>query len=422
MALTTKTVEKLVRDATPGATADSGGLYLKIGPTGAPSWQFRYSFDGRRRAMGLGSIAVVSLAKARERAAEARRLVADRVDPIDRRKADESERRARTTTFDQAAEQFLATKLAEFRNEKNRAQWRSTLLEYASPAFGKKPVGEVGTDDVLRALRPIWSTKTETASRVRGRIEAVLSFAMQAGLRPQGMNPAQWKGVLDHQLPAASKVAKKKHHAALPFARMPAFIVALRAAGGLGARALELAIMTAARSGEVRGATWREFDLKSCTWTIPAERMKAGREHRVPLSPQAVALLRALPRRKSTELLFASSKDTQISDMTLTVAIRRMQEAETKAKRAGWTDPKEGDRVVTAHGFRSAFRDWAAEETEMPSNVIETALAHVEGNKSVAAYARSDLFEKRRRLMADWADFISPETPGKHADAGSVMF
>ena len=312
-----------MRDAViPGATADGGGLYLKIGPTGAASWQFRYSFDGRRRAMGLGSITVVSLAKARERAAEARRLVADRVDPIDRRTADEAERRARTTSFDQAAEQFLASKLAEFRNEKHGAQWRSTLLEYASPAFGKKPVGEVGTDDVLRALRPIWSAKTETASRVRGRIEAVLSFAMQAGLRPQGMNPAQWKGVLDHQLPAASKVAKKKHHAALPFARMPAFIVALRAVGGLGARALELAVLTAARSGEVRGATWREFYLKARTWTIPAERMKAGREHRVPLSPQAVALLRVLPRRKSTELLFSSSKDTQISDMVIPPKIR----------------------------------------------------------------------------------------------------
>jgi integrase len=405
MALTVRQIEKLVRDGRAGMTSDGDGLALRVTAPGRAAWVLRFTApNGARRLMALGAWPVLSLPEARARAAAARKPLLDAVCPLEKRRADEVERRARVTTFDRAAERFLAGKLAEFRNEKHRDQWRTTLSAHASPAFGGKPVGAVTTDDVLRALRPIWGSRTETASRVRGRIESVLSYAMQAGLRPHGLNPAQWRGVLDHQLPAPTKVAKVEHHAALAYAQVPAFMLALGAVKGTGARALELAILTAARSGEVRGATWREFDLDAALWTVPGDRMKASREHRVPLAAQAVELLRALPRSKTTDLVFPSRVDTPLSDMVITMLIRRMHEAETKAERKGWTDPKENDRTITAHGFRSAFRDWCATNGK-PRDLAERALAHTVSDAVEAAYYRDTLVEQRRPLMAEWATF-----------------
>lgn len=372
----------------PGYHGDGGGLWLQISPTGAKSWVFRYMLNGKAREMGLGSLLARPLADARGKAGEYRQQLADGIDPLEKRKAErmaDDLKAARAKTFDECCKDYIAAHEAGWKNGKHAAQWRATLDTYASPVVGKLEVAMVDTALVMKVLEPIWKEKTETASRLRGRIESVLGWATVRGFR-QGDNPARWKGHLANLLPAPSKVAIVKHHAALDFHEVGAFVQELKQQQGMGARALEFAILTAARSGEVRGATWAEINLDEAVWTVPEARMKAGKEHRVPLSSAAVNLLRALPRTDDNGLVFPAPRGGMLSDMTLTAVLRRM-----------------GRSDITAHGFRSAFRDWAGETTAYPREVIEHALAHQLRDKAEAAYARGTLFEKRRRLMAVWA-------------------
>lgn len=375
-----------------GYYADGGGLYFRVSAFDTRSWAFRFTMLGKAREMGLGAYPDVSLAEARERAAEARRGLRDGVDPIEARKTARTATAAAVAaafTFEQCADAFIEKQSAEWKNAKHEAQWRSTLEKYAYPVIGKVLVRDVTDGHVLQILDPIWQTKTETASRVRGRIEAVLDYATAKKYR-SGDNPARWRGFLDKHLPKPKKIAKVKHHPALPYNEAGTFFAELKEQAGMGARALEFCILTAARSGEVRGATWSEVDRDAATWTIPAARMKAEKEHRVPLSPKAVQLLTTLPRIDDSDLLFPSTKNTPLSDMTLTAVLRRM-----------------GRTVITVHGFRSTFRDWAGETTAYPREVIEHALAHQLKDKAEAAYARGTLFEKRRKLMEDWAKFAA---------------
>ena len=374
-----------------GYYADGGGLYFRVSKFNTRSWAFRYTRAGKPREMGLGAFPDVILKEARDRAAEARKLLRDDIDPIDQRQAARSTMiaaREAALTFEQCAAAYITVKEHEWKNTKHAAQWRSTLASHAYPVIGSVLINHVEQAHILKILEPLWTTKTETASRLRGRIESVLNYATARGYR-KGDNPARWRGHLDKLLATPSKVAKVEHHAALPYSEIGGFVVELRQQAGMGARALEFAILTAARSGEVRGATLAEVDLDAAVWTIPAERMKAGREHRIPLSDAAVELLRALPRIDESKLLFPNTKGSELSDMTLTAVLRRMA------------------RAVTAHGFRSTFRDWAGETTAYPREVIEHALAHQLKDKAEAAYARGTLFDKRRRLMADWAKYCA---------------
>lgn len=376
-----------------GYYADGGGLYFRVSEFGTRLWAFRYTRAGKAREMGLGPYPEVTLKDARELALQARKLLRDDQDPIEKRQARRSamasERQA-ALTFAQCAAAFIAVKENEWKNAKHGEQWRTTLATYADPVIGKMLVRDVQQAHILKILEPIWTTKTETASRLRGRIENVLDYASARGYR-QGDNPARWRGHLDKILATPSKVAKVEHHTALDYGHIGAFMVEIRRQFSMGARALEFAIITAARSGEVRGANWAEIDLDRAVWTIPEQRMKAGREHRIPLSDSALNLLRAMPRIKDCELVFPNTKGTALSDMTLTAVLRRM------------------GCPVTAHGFRSTFRDWAGETTAYPREVIEHALAHQLKDKAEAAYARGTLFDKRRSLMADWAQFCDTE-------------
>lgn len=373
------------------------GLALQI-TGGGRSWLLRAMVGGRRREMGLGPYPEVTLAKAKERAREARELIRSGVDPIQRQQAAKSATRAAAAaalTFEECAGRYIAAHEASWKNAKHAQQWRNTLAQHAYPVMGSLLVRDVGLPQVLAALEPIWTKTNETAVRLRGRLELVLDWATARGLR-EGPNPARWRGHLDKLLAKPSKVAKREHHAALPAAEAGAFMARLRTAEGIGARALEFAILTAAHSGEVRGATWAEFDLGAKLWTVPAERMKAGKEHRVPLSDAALALLAKLPRVDKVELVFPAPRGGVLSDMTLLAVLRRM------------------DVPAVPHGFRSTFRDWAAERTNYPRDVAEMALAHAIGDKVEAAYRRGDLFEKRRRLMAEWASFLARvEKPAK---------
>ncbi|ANX05388.1 tyrosine-type recombinase/integrase [Immundisolibacter cernigliae] len=376
-----------------GHYPDGGGLYLRVGASGTRSWIFRYTRQDKTREMGLGAVKDVTLVKARHLAAEARELLRGGLDPIDTRTGSTTRAaRASAVTFQQCAERYIEAKRAGWKNAKHAAQWGATLAQYASPIIGALSVADVTLPHVLQILEPIWTTKTETASRLRGRIQSVLDYATARGYRT-GDNPARWTGHLKELLPAPGKVAKVEHHAALPWQEIGAFMAELRQQAGMGARALELAILTAARSGEVRGATWAEVGLAQAVWTIPAARMKAAKEHRVPLSAEAVELLRTLPRIDGSELLFPNSKGAALSDMTLSAVLKRM------------------GRAVTTHGFRSTFRDWAGECTAYPREVIEHALAHQLRDRAEAAYARGTLFDKRRRLMAEWAQFCGIVAP-----------
>jgi integrase len=344
--------------------------------------------------MGLGTYPDVTIKEARERAQEARKLLRDDMDPIDRRQATRSAMvaaREIALTFEQCATAYIAIKENEWKNAKHGDQWRNTLATYAFPIIGSLLVAHIDQTHILRILEPIWTTKTETASRLRGRIENVLDYATVRGYR-KGDNPARWRGHLDKLLATPAKVSKIEHHAALPYTEVGEFMAVLQHQAGMGARALEFAIITAARSGEVRGAKWTEIDLDQAVWNIPADRMKAGREHRIPLSDAALELLRHLPRIDNSELLFPNTKGAELSDMTLTAVLRRM------------------GRKITAHGFRSTFRDWAGETTAYPREVIEHALAHQLKDKAEAAYARGTLFNKRRKLMADWAKYCATVT------------
>lgn len=366
------------------------GLGLQVaGP--ARSWILRFSFDGRRPEMGLGPFPEVGLAEARRTAVEARSRVRAGVNPIDAAKAAKSAaaaRRAASKTFAECAETFIGAKSPEWANAKHAAQWTATIGTYVEPIIGSLLVQDVDTPHVLAVLEPIWRTKTETATRVRSRLENVLDWAIARGYR-QGPNPARWRGHLQHMLAQPSKFAKVEHHAALPYAELPAFMTRLREAQGQGARALEFAILTAARSGEVRGARWDEVDIGAGVWTVPGDRMKMGREHRVPLADAGLRLLAAQPREEDDSLVFPSTTRRPLSDMTLTAVLRRMK------------------LDVVPHGFRATFKTWASERTNFPRDVIELALAHAIENKVEEAYQRGDLFDKRARLMQAWADFCT---------------
>jgi integrase len=374
-----------VATAGPGRHSDGRGLLLVVRPSGARSWILRYQVAGRRRDFGLGPWPEVSLAEARERALAARRLTKAGRDPIAERRREQGQ----GMTFRSAAEALIEAKRPGWRNAKHAEQWSSTLETYAYPKLGSLDVNTVDITAVLDVLRPIWTIKTETASRVRQRIEAVLDYATATRART-GDNPARWRGHLDHLLPRPSKVRAVQHHAALDWRQAPAFMVQLAKRQGIDARALAFTILTAARSGEVRGMKWGELDLDDAVWTVPASRIKAGREHRVPLQPAAINVLGE--PGEANELVFPSpvKAGNPLSDAALAAVLMRM-----------------GYGNITVHGFRSTFRDWAGETTSHAREVIEAALAHKLKDKAEAAYARGDLFRKRRRLMQDWAAHLA---------------
>ena len=374
------------------------GLALHITKPGARSWVLRVVIASKRREMGLGNYPGVTLAHARQKARDARELIRQGVDPIERLRTARSAMQAAAAaalTFEQCALAYVSAHRESWKNPKHIQQWENTLAQYAYPVMGSLLVRDVELPHVLAVLKPIWTGKTETATRLRGRIEQVLDWATVREYR-QGLNPARWRGHLDKLLPKPGKVAKVEHHPAVPVSEVGAFMGRLRVADGMGARALEFAVLTAARSGEVRAAEWSEIDRQAKIWTVPAARMKAGKEHRVPLSDAALALLDSLPKVAGNSLVFPAPRGGVLSDMTLTAVMRRM-----------------GLEAVP-HGFRSTFRDWAAERTNYPREAAEMALAHTIGDKVEAAYRRGDLIEKRRRMMAEWAAFTArPEPVGE---------
>lgn len=393
------------------------GLLLQITPTGARTWLLRTVIGGKRREVGLGGYPDVSLAQARERARELKDQIFRGVDPVEERKAARAALAAaqrRGLTFKDAVDRYLAAKLDAFKNAKHRDQWRNTLATYALPDLGAMLVAEIATQDVLRVLEPIWREKTETASRLRGRIEAVLSWATVAGHR-SGDNPARWSGNLKELLPAPSKVAKGDNHPALQIDDAPRWFASLQAREGIGSRALEFLALTAVRSQEVRGATWDEIDLEKALWVIPAARMKMDREHRVVLTPAAVTLLKALPRLAGNPLVFPAPRGGALSDMTLSATMRRLHEADKDEGGAGFVD-RASKRPAVPHGLRSTFRDWVAERTSYPGDMAEVALAHKISNAAEAAYRRGDMVEKRRGMMQAWGDFLARSKP-----AGKVV-
>lgn len=377
----------------PGSHAVGGvsGLMLQVTPTGGKSWLLRTMVGDRRREIGLGGFPDVLLVQARDHAREIKAAIRQGVDPVEQRKAARAEliaANSKRQTFKEAAEKYLASKTIEFRNAKHAKQWGSTLATYAYPVIGELPVASVELAHIVKVLEPIWQTKTETATRVRGRVEAVLAWATVSGFR-SGDNPARWRGNLDAVLPKPTKLKKVKHHAALSWREINGFMSDLRDREGTAARALEFLILTAARSGEVRGATWDEINFIAGTWTVPAERMKAGRDHIVPLTCDSLELLKTLPKQEGTDLLFPAPRGGMLSDMALSAVMKRMK-----------VD-------ATPHGFRSTFRDWASETTSYPHDVCEMALAHTINSAVERAYRRGDLLEKRKRLMADWDAFIN---------------
>lgn len=402
--LSAKEVEK---KSAPGLYGDGGGLTLQITKAGVKSWLFRYMVNGRARAMGLGPVHTVSLAEARQKATEARKQLLDGVDPLDARdqlRAEAALAKARVMTFDQCASAYIEAHRAGWKNAKHADQWTNTIAAYVSPIIGSLPVSEIDTALVVKVLTQqddagaqFWESKNETASRVRGRIESVLGWATTSGFRT-GDNPARWKGHLDNLLASISKAQRTKNHPSLAWSRIGSFMQALRQREGVAVRAVEFAILTAARSGEIRGARWTEIDLDAKVWTIPAQRMKAKREHEVPLSDAAIKLLKGLPRKDGVDLVFPGTTGRPLSDMSLTAVIRRMN-----GDSPVWTD-KDG-KTVTMHGFRSTFRMWAAESTNYPREVAEHALAHQLPDMVERAYQRGTMFKKRAELMTHWAKF-----------------
>lgn len=384
--LTTLKINKLTK---PGRYSDGGGLYLSV-KDGSKSWLFRFKL-GRETWMGLGPLADLNLTEARDKARECRRLLNEGQSPLDARKAAHAAMRDQHShSFQALAERYIAAQKPGWKNAKHGQQWLNTLSDYAFPVIGHKPASIINVHDVLTILEPIWTTKPETACRVRGRIETVLDYAAARKLR-SAENPARWRGNLEHMLAARSKVAKVEHHAAIPYADLPTLMETLAARKGHASRCLRFLVLTAARSGEARGATWSEIDMEAATWTIPAERMKAGQMHRVPLSEPAMELLRSIGAGEPGRLVFPGLNPAKsLSDVALTKVLRAV---------AG-----EG---FTIHGMRSAFRDWCAEQTAYASEIAEAALAHTNRNKVEAAYLRSDHFEKRRRLMNEWGGYTT---------------
>lgn len=378
---------------TPGYFGDGGGLWLQVSPAGTKSWIFRYTLQGRSREMGVGALHTVSLAEAREKARMCRQQLLEGLDPIEARHSVRQAGRAtaaRAQSFDQCAAAYVEAHRAGWRNAKHAEQYQTTLMTYASPHFGALPVAAVDTALVMKALTPIWTTKTETAKRLRGRIESVLAWATVQGLR-SGENPARWKGHLDHLLPRPEKVSAVEHHAALHYTRIGEFMQQLRKQPGVAARAVELIVLTACRTGEVFNATRAEFDLEGKVFTVPPERAKSGRAHRVPLSKAAEALVRTMPLVEGNPYLFPGAREGKpLSNMAGLVLLRRM-----------------GYGEFTVHGFRSTFRDWCAEQTSYPRELAEAALGHVLTDKTEAAYQRGDLLQRRALMMQAWADYCA---------------
>ncbi len=382
-----------VKNAKPGRHADGGGLHLLVKESGARSWVYRFMLQGKSRDVGLGAAGQggLSLADARDKAAALRLQVKSGTDPLAERQREAAEALASSqaaqvagVTFKAVAETYIGANEASWRNDKHRQQWRNTLASYVYPVMGELPVTDIATAHVLTILEPIWQDKPETAARIRGRIETVLDAAKARGYR-EGENPARWRGHIAQILPPRSRLTRG-HHKAMPYEAVPAFMAKLREREAMAALALEFVILTATRTSEVLGATWAEVDLDKAIWTVPASRMKAGKEHRIPLSPRAVEILEAVkPLGRAS--LFPADKGGKLSTMAMSMLLRRMK------------------LDCTVHGFRSGFRDWAAECTGFAHEVCEMALAHVIGNKSEAAYRRGDLFDKRRRLMDDWATY-----------------
>lgn len=389
--LTVKQVQSITK---PGRHPDRDGLYLQVSRTGTKSWIYRYQLRGKRVEMGLGPLSALTLKEAREAAAECRRLRDAGVDPrahrqIERHRIATEAQDDGIWTFDRCAAAFIEAKRAEWKNEKHAAQWQTTLETYASPIIGVMPVDEIDTAAVLSVLKPIWHTKPETASRVRGRIESVLGYAGTLKLR-EGPNPALWRGHLSTQLPKRSKVKAVEHHNALPYAELPEFWKLLEASDSISSLALRFTILTACRTNEVIAATWDEFDRKAGTWTIPADRMKAGREHRVPLSKPALAILSSIDGGGGG-YAWPGKKDRPLSNMAM---LRFLQHRLERPD-------------LTVHGFRSTFRDWSSEQTDIAPDVCEAALAHTVRSATEAAYRRGDLFDKRRKLMNAWARYCT---------------
>lgn len=385
-----KLSDRKVKTAPPGKHEDGGGLRLVVSPAGSRRWVLRYTINRKRREMGLGPYPVVTLRQARDLALDYRRDAREGKDPI-------FSRREPTTaipTFTSCAAMLIRSKRSGWKNKKHARQWVSTLKTYARPAFGHKPIDQITTDDVLSALKPIWQTKTETASRVRSRIENVIDFATAKKYRT-GANPAQWCGHLDKLLVSPKTITKVNHHPALPYKELPAFYNSLSGETSLSAQALKLKILTATRTAELIEATWVEIDLSEKIWTVPAQRMKAKKEHRVPLSPEAINLLNKLPRMQNNPFLFPGKKGMPLSKMAMLQFMR---------KRGYGAKGSNGNAVP--HGFRSTFKDWASEESGFDRETSEMALAHTIENKVEAAYRRGDLFEKRRQLMQSWAQYV----------------
>lgn len=400
--LTARTVDGLCKAGLPGMTNDGDSLYLKIGRGGGASWVFRYRQAGKLRDMGLGAYPGVSLADARTLAFEARRMIQQGEDPIGEKRAAARaarEEAARAVTFSDLGEQYIKAHRAGWKNAKHAQQWANTLKQYAYPVIGKLQPDEINTEHVLNILQPIWQTKTETASRVRNRIELILDAAKARGFT-SGENPARWRGHLDKLLPKRAKVAAVKHHAAMPFQQVPAFINQIAQTESMSAKALELIILTACRAGEALGATWDEIDLERGEWSIPAIRMKGARDHRAPLSKRAISLLMSLPRVQGSPYVFPGQRpDRHLSAGAVTMFMRR-----------------HGAEGFTVHGFRSSFRDWAAERTTYPREICEMCLAHVVAQGAEAAYWRGDVLEKRRGLMELWGQYV-----GDADNAGGVV-
>lgn len=403
-----------------GRYPDGGGLYLRVSPSGVKSWGFRYMRHGKAREMGLGPIHVLSLADAREKAADCRKLLKAGIDPLGARNTEQAKQRledARAQTFKQCAEAYIEDHKAGWRNVKHAAQWKSSLESYVYPLIGELPVQDIDVRLVLKVLEQkrgarhrkdgakglkFWEATPETANRVRNRMESILDWATAREFR-KGENPARWRGHLDNLLPRRSKLKAVRHHAALPYSQVNDFIRSIRQQVGIGVDAFEFLILTAARTGEVLGARWNEIDLTNKVWTIPANRIKSGRNHRVPLSARTLEIIKSLDKPKSpNDLLFAGrNKSKPLSKMGLLSLLNRIDR-----------------RDITVHGFRSSFRDWCAEQTAYPREVAESALAHISGDKVELAYRRSDLFDKRRHLMDAWARYCN-DKPTK-ADVANI--
>ena len=391
-----KLTDRKAQTVGPGMYGDGQGLWLQVRTEGTRAWVFRYMIAGQARAMGLGPLHTISLAEAREMALDCRKQVLRGLDPIDER------RRERTAvlgqlTFKECAEQYLDAHGASWRSDKHRKNWASTIKRFAYPYLGDLPVNTIGTNEVMRVLDPIWREKTVTAKRVRQRIERVLNWAKTREYR-EGDNPARWRGHLDNLLAKPSEIAPVTHHPALPFAEAPEFMAALRERTEVPAKALEFTILTAARSGEVRGLKWEEID--GATWTVPAERMKANGEHRVPLSKRVQTIIKEMRKHGETGFVFGSQVKAgkSFNELTLLRVLDNM-----------------GRSDLTVHGFRSTFRDWISERTAFSSDVAEKALAHKVGDETRRSYERGDLFDKRRKLMDAWANYCESD-PGALAD------